>query len=395
MRVLLTDAEQRNTLAAVRSLGSRGVSVDVTGSARFSQAFFSRYCSRRLLFPEPARWEQRFRNCLTREVGSDDYDVLLPMHEYSLLAVVRHADALRHHVAVALPDPETLYQVRDKQRVVELAREVGISAPRTYRPRDRADIDRISREINYPCVMKPRTGMGAIGVGYAQSPSALRRLFRGPRESDAVFDFRALLIQEYIPGEIHDVDVLFCRGEPRAGVTCRRITTYPSTGGRSLICETTDEPELRRAAYRLLRAVGWHGPAEVEFKIDRRDGVPKLMEINPRFSGSLELQINAGADLAYQACRLALLGDVEPIREYTVGLRQRWWFPYELAAVFLDGGAGLGTLMRFEPGTVYSTMMSDPLPHLAQVLDVGGRVLKHLWKSLTARPLRRRAGGRP
>ena len=34
----------------------------------------------------------------------------------------------------------------------------------------------------------------------------------------------------------------------------------------------------------------------VEFKHDERDGVPKLMEINGRFWGSLQLAIDAGVD---------------------------------------------------------------------------------------------------
>ena len=34
----------------------------------------------------------------------------------------------------------------------------------------------------------------------------------------------------------------------------------------------------------------------VEFKLDARDGVAKLMEINGRFWGSLQLAVDAGVD---------------------------------------------------------------------------------------------------
>ena len=37
----------------------------------------------------------------------------------------------------------------------------------------------------------------------------------------------------------------------------------------------------------------------IEFRIDSRDGVPKIMEVNPRFWGSLQLSILSGVDFPY------------------------------------------------------------------------------------------------
>jgi len=37
----------------------------------------------------------------------------------------------------------------------------------------------------------------------------------------------------------------------------------------------------------------------VEFRVDARDGTAKLMEVNPRFWGSLQLSILSGADFPY------------------------------------------------------------------------------------------------
>ena len=68
-------------------------------------------------------------------------------------------------------------------------------------------------------------------------------------------------------------------------MTQRRVRTYPVDGGVGIIDETTDEPELKEQAIGLLKAMKWHGPALVEFKIDARDGKAKLMEINGRFGG--------------------------------------------------------------------------------------------------------------
>ncbi len=64
----------------------------------------------------------------------------------------------------------------------------------------------------------------------------------------------------------------------------------------------------------------------VEFKHDARDGTPKLLEINGRFWGSLQLAVDAGIDFPYLLYRLAVDGDVEPAFSYETGVRLRWWF---------------------------------------------------------------------
>lgn len=77
-------------------------------------------------------------------------------------------------------------------------------------------------------------------------------------------------------------------------------------------------------AIRLLRELNWYGLAMVEFKVDPRDGVPKLMEINPKLWGSLNLAIASGVDFPALLYRLAVDGDVRPVFDYQVGVRCRF-----------------------------------------------------------------------
>jgi len=85
----------------------------------------------------------------------------------------------------------------------------------------------------------------------------------------------------------------------------RRIIEKPPWGGVSALCESIPPPpdELGHALG-LLESLNWHGPAMVEFKRNA-DGVAILMEINPRFWGSLELAVRSGLDFPYFAWRLA------------------------------------------------------------------------------------------
>ena len=109
-----------------------------------------------------------------------------------------------------------------------------------------------------------RVSVGAIGVRFSDAPEALIESYKDlPSESDMVFDYSRSIIREFIPGEVHNACPLFKHGSPRAVLTQKRLRMYASTGRPGLINETTDEPQLRDKAIKLLEALRWHGPAQV------------------------------------------------------------------------------------------------------------------------------------
>jgi len=116
------------------------------------------------------------------------------------------------------------------------------------------------------------------------------------------------------------------RGRLRAAFAHRRIREKPPSGGVSVLSESVGlDPQLLEYAERMLEALKWHGVAMVEFKRDARDGVSKLLEINGRFWGSLQLAVDSGVDFPYLLYRLAIDGDIDPVFTYRVGVRLRWW----------------------------------------------------------------------
>jgi predicted ATP-grasp superfamily ATP-dependent carboligase len=89
----------------------------------------------------------------------------------------------------------------------------------------------------------------------------------------------------------------------------------------------------------LLDDLHWHGVAMVEFKQDAADGLPKLMEINGRFWGSLQLAIDAGVDFPALLVS-AIASPPRPQEPYRVGVRSRWfWGDVDsLLTTFVAGG---------------------------------------------------------
>ena len=79
----------------------------------------------------------------------------------------------------------------------------------------------------------------------------------------------------------------------------RRIRERLVMGGPSTCAESVYDSKLLDYGLRVLKNLKWHGVAMVEFKKDSIDGEFKLMEINPKFWGSLDLAIASGVDFPY------------------------------------------------------------------------------------------------
>jgi predicted ATP-grasp superfamily ATP-dependent carboligase len=169
--------------------------------------------------------------------------------------------------------------------------------------------------------VKPRFSSGGRGIARASTAGEFIEAYRRVHDG-----FPAPIVQEFLPkgGDALGVAVLMNGSSvPRASFAYRRLREYPTSGGPGTLRESIRDDGLRRTAEGLLSALGWAGVAMAEFKVDPRDGRPKLLEVNPRFWGSLHHAIVCGVDFPYLLYRMAMDGDVEAQGEYRVGVRTR------------------------------------------------------------------------
>ena len=183
-------------------------------------------------------------------------------------------------------------------------------------------MEKIGNETEFPLVIKPKLSCGSRGIVYVHTKNELLENYK---RIHAIYPFP--MIQEFIPpgGNAYGVFLLFNKdAEPRAVFAHKRLREFPVNGGPSTLRESVHKPDLVNVSIKLLKALNWYGVAMVEFKEDPRDGQCKLMEINPRFWGSLPLSILAGVDFPYLLYKMAVNGDVEPVMNYPEGVRCRW-----------------------------------------------------------------------
>lgn len=327
--ILVTDGEQRAALAAVRALGKAGYPVHVCSVRKPCLAGVSRYAQSALAVPDPLSRPIEFTAAIERFVRAEGIQVILPVAEPSLLAILSDQEQFQG-ICIPTPGLEEFRRVADKGLVLEVAEEVGIRIPEQqvlHAPEDRATLKRDA--LQFPLVLKPSRSVGEadgqrskFGVYHAANWKQLQARLDGL--SPAAYP---LLLQQRVVGPGVGIFLLLWDGKPLAVFSHKRLREKPPSGGGSVYRESIPaEPSLVERSRALLERLGWWGVAMVEYKVDAATGTPYLMEINGRLWGSLQLAIDAGVDFPTLLVRAALGEHVEPVTRYKLGVKSRWWW---------------------------------------------------------------------
>jgi predicted ATP-grasp superfamily ATP-dependent carboligase len=325
--VLLTNGQLRKTLASVRSLGSRKVRSLVADTTVFTPAGFSRYCSKALTYPSPVEKPEQFIAWVMKVLERERIDILYPMDDDTMTAVMNHREELERLVKLPIP-PVTSYRIAaDKASATKWAMAAGAPCPYTLEPNGPEEVNKMAGILAYPMVIKPRLSSGSRGIRIVYSPQELISQYEEIHKQ-----FPLPMLQEYIePGERFDVCMIYDReGKCLASFVQKELRHFPIERGPSTIQESVWYPELVELSELIMEGLPWQGIVELEFMVDSRDGLPKFMEINPRFWNSVQTSISSGVDFPWMLYQLATGGVVEEMKEYKVGTKCRWSMPGDI-----------------------------------------------------------------
>jgi predicted ATP-grasp superfamily ATP-dependent carboligase len=161
------------------------------------------------------------------------------------------------------------------------------------------------RSLPLPVVVKPVCGekLGLAAAGRYVIARTYQDL------EDAYRRFLALsgaspVVQSFLTGAGLGCSALCQEGEVVGALCHRRVREYPVTGGPSSCCVSVERPELLDHVQRLAAQTGYTGLAMFEFKEDG-EGLPRLLEVNPRIWGTFPLTRVTRSNLSLAWCTLA------------------------------------------------------------------------------------------
>lgn len=372
MSTIITYARVRSALAAVRSLGKHDVKVITADETNLSTSFYSRYSSSHFVYPSYKSVPATFVNSIKHYIQKNNIEVLMPISEETYV-ISKYKDTFDNVVHVPVPDYDKIEKANNKRHLMTFADEMMVKVPQTYMVDDINNLKKVVKEVEYPAVIKLVEGRGSAGLRYVYSEEELLTEYKRVVKKFNLNSSNYPLIQEYIPGTGYGVSMLFNQGDPRAIFTHKRIREYPITGGPSTARISVRHAKMEKYATTLLKELEWHGVAMVEFKLDERTKEPVLMEINPRFWGSLNQAICAGVDFPYLLYTMAVDGDVQPVFTYKTGVKTRWMLGDCRGLVdYLKMGRRkevLRDFLRLYGRDLYydDIVLSDPLPTIAEL----------------------------
>ena len=294
-KVMVLDAHLRHSLALIRSLGQAGIKVLGVSSLGMFPAKVSRFCWRTAKF-DPSGPSAETIPAFRTLVQGNDIDIVIPAALAGNEFLSKNRVALEPLVSAPFNDLNQFETLSQKNRTVTLGHELGVACPTSLTVEDPRNLDEIVEALKFPVVFKSIVDQGT--VKYAYTPDELSGIARSFWEDNPALIREGLfpIVQEYIQGTGHGFYGLGQDGEIYAYFMHERMHEVPPSGGPSAMARSYSDEELKRQGEKFFAATRWNGPAMVEFKKSEIDGKFYLIEVNPKFWGSLELGISSGVD---------------------------------------------------------------------------------------------------
>jgi glutathione synthase/RimK-type ligase-like ATP-grasp enzyme len=302
MRVLVTNPWNGQAYCVLRGLRGHASRVVATVYrehgvlGRLAPAAVSRFVDR--VYPVPFAIQDWRRGTLHEEnsAAEEGYvravldicererlDTVFPSWDPEVLLLSKNKSRLAARgITVPVPEWPVLQRAMDKHALVRAATELGFPCPRTYLPGSPEEAVDLAKRLGYPVVVKPRFSVRGRGSGLVTDPAQLEETVRRVQPT-----FGMPIIQEWIPGGLDQrvsVAVTLDRAGRPITVHARRHLRTVLRSFVSLPCAQASCTEMPVVgdAIRLLQGLGYVGHARVQVKVDPRDGMAKLMEINCR-----------------------------------------------------------------------------------------------------------------
>ncbi len=300
----------------------------------------SRYASKVFDSPHPETQMEQFVDFLIKLAPKYPGAVLFPASDPALKALSRNKEILSNHYIVACPEWPIVELTIDKKRTYEVAEKVGIPCPKTLLPQSEEEVQEYSRHVEYPCLVKPTQSHLYFSKFHhkmvlAQSRNELISAYQ--KASEAGLE---VVLQEFIPGEDSmgvNYNSYANNGEVVVEFIAKKVRSAPPAIGSPCVVMSAEMPVVCEVGRKLINALGFYGYSCTEFKLDKRDGLYKLMEINGRHNLSGLLATRCGLNFPFLHYRHLVFGEIPTQSRYEMG---KYWidlsrdFAYYLTGTF-------------------------------------------------------------
>lgn len=359
-------------LANTRALGEVGVPVVVVDE-RNCLARYSKYCKK--FFRCPDYNSENFITFLIGLVENENLNgwMLLPSNDHAVYNISKNRTRLNAHYKLVTPGIDTIERIYNKGKLIDLARKLNVPVPNTFYP---VASNNPPTELKYPVITK-----GIFGLSFYKKMGRKAFLADNAEElCDQYFQIERnisvneVFTQELIPSDGTNKTIsftCFCdHGEIKTSWMGIKIREHPIQFGTATYCRSIYIEELLSPSDRLMHELNYTGVCEIEYLLDPRDKVYKLIEINARTWLWVELAKNCGIN--YPVILYNYVNGIENFYQKEYDLEKHWMhyttdIPYSISGILKRKNSLTNVLrsyLSFPSPAVLN--WKDPLPSFAE-----------------------------
>lgn len=280
-RVLLASIASRKALPLSSSLRSYGFSVYGVAHS-IHPNIFSKFFEKKTVIKDP-RCGLSWANAIARIAKEWRADLVIPVDFIDVLTFAKWRKIFeKAEVTLAAPSFESIELASNKEKLPDLLKGLG-KTPEQITVLRSSDTAKLV-ELEPPLVVK--------GLGDAAKPEYFPTMELAARRAT---ERAPCLVQEYVPGIGRGYYAVVFNGEPILEFTHERIIEYDPAGGASLSAKgPVLDPRLFKLGRGVVKLLKWSGPIMVETRFVADTGEYFIVELNPKFWGSLDLPVSLG-----------------------------------------------------------------------------------------------------
>jgi carbamoyl-phosphate synthase large subunit len=248
-------------------------------------------------------------------VKREKIDVIFPTVDEEIEPLAANIEKFKRVTNILISPIGSVRICTDKLATFETCMKLHLPVVETKKIRREKDLNGAADKFGFPLAIKPMVSRGGRGLFYCKDMNELKTRYRELKKklpfSDTYYEpvaSRKIICQEHLPGIEYDVVALRDKkGKIIANVPMRAEEWDVKAQRRTIITEHSRE--AMTLAGKIMDGFDLHGPVDIEMKKDR-NGVLKVLDLNPRVGGDVELATAAGCNIPLLTVRIAMGGKV-------------------------------------------------------------------------------------
>jgi len=267
--------------------------------------------------PYPSAGSENLLKRLAQIHETEKMDLVIPNFDAELFSFIKlKNELLQLGIHTFLPEMEQ-FEARHKTALYKFGKKHHLMVPEDRQIFHVSELGKATDELDFPLVIKGKYYDATIVHTKDEAIKAFYHL-------QAKWGL-PIIAQKFINGTEINIAVLG-DGEGNAISVIPMRKLYITDKGKAWAGITIEDATFIDLAQKFIRATKWRGGCELEI-MQSTDGIPYIMEVNPRFPAWIYLTAAAGQNQPGALVKMALGEKVEPFKDYEVGkmfVRYAW-----------------------------------------------------------------------